>query len=89
MAQMDDLTAQMDDQNTNQELPIHVILGASEYTKLKTSSVPRVAKPGEPIAGLTYFGWTIMSPGFETNLSSRFFIRSSSTDYEQLCSPDV
>ena len=43
----------MGDQDTKQELPVHVILGASEYAKLKTSSVPRVGKPGEPIAELT------------------------------------
>ena len=56
----------MDDEDVKQELqelPVHVILGASEYAKLKTRSVPRVGKPGEPIAELTYFGWTIMSPG--------------------------
>lgn len=79
----------MDDEDTKQELPIHVILGASEYAKLKTSSVPRVGKPGEPVAELTSFGWTIMSPGAETDLSSVYLTRSSSTDYEQLCSLDV
>ena len=79
----------MDDEDTKQELPIHVILGACEYAKLKTSTVPRVGKPGEPVAELTSFGWTIMSPGAETNLSSVYLTRSSSADYEQLCSLDV
>jgi len=79
----------MDDEDTKQELPIHVIMGASEYAKLKTSTVPRVGKPGEPVAELTPFGWTIMSPGAETNLSSVYLARSSSADYEQLCSLDV
>ena len=60
----------MDDVDTKQELPIHVILGASEYAKLKTTSVPRVGNPGEPVAELTSFCWTIMSPGAETNLRS-------------------
>lgn len=79
----------MDDEGTKQELPIHVILGASEYARLKTSSVPKIGNPGEPIAELTSFGWTIMSPGAETNLSSMYLTRSSSTDYEELCSLDV
>ena len=79
----------MDDEDTTQELPVHVILGASEYAKLKASSVLRVGKPGEPIAKLIYFGWTIMSPGAESNLSSVYLTRSSLTDYEQLCSLDV
>ena len=79
----------MDDMDTKQELPIHVILCASEYARLKTSSVPRVGNPGEPVAELTSLGWTIMSPGAETNLSSVYLTRSSLTDYEELCSLDV
>ena len=78
-----------DDGDTKQELPIHVILGASEYAKLKSSTVLRVGKPGEPVAELTSFGWTIMYPGAETNLSSVYLTRSSLADYEQLCSLDV
>lgn len=46
----------MDDKDTKQELPIHVILGASEYAKLKTNTVPRVGQPGDPVAELTSFG---------------------------------
>ena len=79
----------MDDMDTKQELPIHVILGASEYARLKTSSVPTVGNPGEPVAGLTSFGGTIMSSGAETNLSSVYLSRSSSTTYEELCCLDV
>ena len=75
--------------NTNQELPIHVILGASAYARPKTISVPRVGNPGGPVAELTSFGWTIMSPGAKTNLSSVYLTRSPSTDYEELCSLDV
>ena len=79
----------MDDVDTKQELAIHMILGASEYAGLKTSSVPRVGNTGEPVAELTSFGWTIMPPVVETNLSSVYLTRSSLTDYEELCSLDV
>ena len=79
----------MDDVDAKQGLPIHVILGASEHARLKTSSVPRVWNPLEPVAQLTSFGWTIMSPGAETNLSSMYLARSSSTDYEELYSLDL
>ena len=65
----------MDDEDTKQELTIHVILGASEYAELKTSTVLRVGKPGEPVAELISFGWTIMSPGAEVNLSSVYLTR--------------
>ena len=79
----------IDDTDIKPNLPIHVILGVSEYSKIKTNSSPRVGKPGEPIAELTSFGWTIMFPGAETNSSSVYLTRSSSSDYEQLCSLDV
>ena len=79
----------MDDVDTKQELPIHVILGASEYARLKTSSVLRVGNPAVPLPELTSFGWTIMSPVEETNLSSVYLTRSSSTDCEELCNRDV
>ena len=51
--------------------------------------MPRVGKPGEPVAELTSFGWTIMSPSAETNLSSVYLTRGSTEDYDQLCSLDV
>ena len=80
---------EIDDTDIKSELPIHVILGTSEYAKIKTNSAPRVGDPGEPIAEFTSFGWTIMSPRADTNLSSVYLTRSSSSDYEQLCSLDV
>ena len=46
-------------------LPIHSILGASEYAKIKTESMPKIGRPGEPVAELTKFVWTIMSSGKE------------------------
>ena len=68
-------------------LPIQVIPGASGYfAKIKANT--RVGEPGEPIAEFKSFGWTIMSPG-QTNLSSVYLTRSSSSDYKQLCSLDV
>ena len=47
---------EIDDTDIKPELPIHVILGASEYAKIKTNSAPRVGEPGEPIAEFTLFG---------------------------------
>ena len=53
----------MDDHDTKDKLPVHIILGASEFAKLKTEKLPRVGLPGQPVAELTRYGWTIMSPG--------------------------
>ena len=53
----------MEDTDDKEELPIHLILGASDYAKIKTPTQPRVGESGEPVGELTKFGWTIMSPG--------------------------
>lgn len=60
------------------------------YAKIKSNSAPSVGEPRDPIAELTLFGRTIMSPGAKTNLSSVLSRRSSrTTDYKQLCRLDV
>ena len=79
----------MDDTDQKPELPIHLVLGASEYAKIKTVSMPRGGQSGEPIAELTRFGWIVMSPGKEVDLTPMFLTQTSSFDYENLCRLDV
>ena len=59
----------MDDVDEKEELPVHLILGTNEYAQIKTETRPKIGKPGEPIAELTRLGWTIMSPGSESDLT--------------------
>ena len=40
----------MDDTDNKASLPIHMILGASEYARIKTKDVLQIRSPGEPIA---------------------------------------
>ena len=79
----------MDDEDTKPELPIHLILGASEYSRIKTHTKPKIGKVGEPIAELTSLGWTMMSAGKEVGLTGAYLTRTSSADYQQLCRLDV
>ena len=79
----------MEDNDKKSELPIHLILGASEYSRIKTETKPRIGKPSEPIAELTTLGWAMMSSGKETGLSNVCLSKSSAADYKQLCSLDV
>ena len=58
----------MNERDTKPELPIHVILGASDYVKIKMRKCPRVGKISEPIAEQTKMGWVTMSPGRESDL---------------------
>ena len=50
----------MEDHDTKDKLPVHIILGASELAKLKTEKLPRVELPGQLVAELTRYGWTII-----------------------------
>ena len=79
----------IEDTDTKSLLPVHVILGVSDYAKIKTSTSQRTGSIGEPVAEFTLFGWTIMSPGTEQNLDSMFLAQTTSTSYEELCRMDV
>ena len=47
------------------ELPVHVILGVKNYTRIKTQERSRVELLGDPVVELTKLGWVILSPGKE------------------------
>ena len=79
----------IDDEDTKPELPIHLILGASVYSRIKTHTKPKIGKAGEPIAELSTLGWAMMSAGKEVGLNSVYLTRTSSVEYQQLCSLDV
>ena len=64
---------EIDDFHLKRELPVHLILGTSEYAGIKTETTPKMGKPGEPIAELTRFGWTLMSPVSEPDLTKMFY----------------
>ena len=70
-------------------LPVHVILGTSDYARIKTCESQRTGAMGEPVAEYTHFGWTIMSPGTETDLDSIFLAQTASNDCEELYRMDV
>ncbi|XP_044181304.1 uncharacterized protein LOC114948346 [Acropora millepora] len=77
------------DEDAKTALPVHLILGASEIARIKTDQAPRVGSPGEPVAEITRFGWTIMSPGKEPDLSILLLTQTSRVEYEDLCRLDV
>ena len=80
---------EMDDLDTKDILPVHFILGVSDYARIKTETAPRIGAVNEPIAEKTKLGWTIISPGKEVDLTPMFMTQTSSLDYETLCRLDV
>ena len=75
--------------NDEKAQPVYVVLGASEYARIKTKSEQKVGLPGEPVTEKTAFGWTIMSPGKETDSSKMLLTQTSTVDYEELCRLDT
>ena len=71
------------------QIPIHVVLGASEYASIKTTTSQKVGKPGKPVAEKTLLGWTLISLGREGAGSPILLTLSAPTDYEQLCTLKV
>lgn len=65
----------IDDSDTKDQLPIHVVLGNGEYARIKTSTKPLVGGDRE-------LGWFIMSSGID-------FYRTTQSDLENLCRLDV
>ena len=74
----------MDDTDNKVNLPIHMILGACEYTRIKTKHVLRIGSSGEPIAEYLAFGWTIMPGGKEKGFNEMLLARDIEADYAEL-----
>ena len=77
------------DHGTKNDLPVHVILGAGDYTKIRTQERVTVGQLGEPVPGLTRLGWVVISTGQESGLINMMFSKTSVHDYENLYSLDV
>ena len=79
----------MNDTDTKSSLPIHAILGASEYSKIKVQELPRIGQPGELIAELTRLGWVTILPGRELDVTKIMLTRTTTHDHNQLYNLDV
>ena len=71
---------EMEDKDSKNIMPVHLILGASDYAKIKTETAPRVGALGEPIGEKTKLGWTTMSPGKEVDLTPMVCTQTSHVD---------
>jgi hypothetical protein len=61
-------------------LPVHMILGASDYSRVKTTTPAKIGDDEKPVAEKTRLGWTIMSQGQEMNHSYLMLTRSKHED---------
>ena len=84
----------MNEDQTKARLPIHIILGASDFTKIKTQERPRIGDSvaeltNDPVAELTKLGWVIMSPGKGSSYCNVLLRTAAVNTYEELCGLDV
>ena len=54
---------EINDRDPKVVLPVHIILGVNDYTKIEMQERPRIGLEGEPVAELTKLGWVVVSPG--------------------------
>lgn len=76
----------IEDLDSKEELPVHVVLENGEYARIKTETKPHIGRDGEPIVEKTKLGWFIMLPGQEFYCNCMMLTQ---TDYEELCRLDV
>ena len=79
----------MDDYDTKPYLPVHIILGAGVFAKIKTDARSRIWKQGDPVAEHTKLGWFILSPGEETVTTRVLLTQTNHVQYDELCRLDV
>ena len=79
----------MDDNDNKTNLPVHLILGISECTRISTAEPQRIGGEWDPVATLTKLGWTITSPGQEFDVSAMLLTQTAQVDYDELCKLDV
>ena len=77
----------MEDSDTKAHLTVHVIIGANDLAKIRTSDRLQVGCRGDPVAKRTCFRWTILSP--ETDLGNANLAVNSTVDHNQLYALDV
>ena len=66
----------MDDLDNKNILPVNLILGASDYARIKIETAPRIGALNEPVAEKTKLGQTIISPGKEVDLTLMFMTQT-------------
>ena len=71
-----------DEHTTEQELPVHIIMGVADYQRVKK----------DPGAEFTMLGWTLAGNNISTdiqNTEKSFYMNSSKEEFERMCSIEV
>ena len=82
-----------DEEATKNMLPVHVILGAADYQRIKTTEPAVLGQNADkdPGAEFMMLGWTLSGMATEKNTQTEktFFAKSTKEEFEQMCSLEV
>ena len=62
----------MNDTDDKDQLPVHLLIHANDFAKICTRDLLCVGRHGHPAAEFMHLGWSIMSPGAETDTTSAY-----------------
>ena len=79
---------QINEHDLKNELLVHVILGISDYTKIKKKATKSESSWGTDSWIELKFGWVIVSPGQEIGVTNMLLSKTSLHDNKKLCSLD-
>lgn len=82
-----------EEETTDKYLPVHVILGAADYQRIRSTEQPILGEnpDKDPGAEFTMLGWVLYGKSVSNNSPEEkgFFLNSSQSEFERLCSVDV
>ena len=82
-----------DDEGSDKLQPVHIILGAADYQRIKTTEPVVLGKcpDRDPVAELTMLGWTLAGKRLQLNsgIEKTFLLNTGREEFEQMCSLEV
>ena len=82
-----------DEGNQQERLPVHIIFGAADYQRIKTTEPPVLGPDPnkDPGAEFTMLGWALSGRALHSSFEAEktFFLKSTRDEFEQMCSLEV
>ncbi|XP_028413677.1 uncharacterized protein LOC114536534 [Dendronephthya gigantea] len=80
-----------DEETTDRQIPVHIILGAADYQRIKSAEQLILGEnpDTDPGAEFTKLGWALCGKIVSMESAEKEFFLNSQSEFEKLCSVDV